>query len=572
LQWSTYYGGNGNDFGSTPSIDVNGNVYLVGGTTCTTTNIISTAAAYQTSFGGGTNWGDAFLVKFNASGVRLWGTYFGGSGDDFGDGSTVDASGNIYMVGVTQTTLGTMIATPGSHQSLYGGGTNDGFIAKFSPSGTLLWSSYYGGSGEDWVNGCVCDNAKNVYFTGYSGSSSGTVIATAGSHQQTYNGGSYDGLIVKFDSTGTRQWGTYYGGSNEDVLVNIAISNIGDLFIGGFTSSNSSTTIASPSSHQSTYGGGSYDCFLAKFNSSGNRIWATYYGGIGSEMGAYCAVDPSGNSYIAGRTTVGSPSLITTPCSYQPNYGGGSTDLFLVKFDPSGTRMWGTYYGGSGTEDFPACSCDGSGNIYLSAPSSSSSGTIMASPGSYQPIYGGGLCDAFLTKFDGCIPVSSINTTPTQNLTVCSNNSTVLTATLNCWADWFNVPSGGSSLFSGSAFTTPNLSANTTYYIEEKSCGISAPRTPVTVTVQICTNLETFGSTEQSVLVYPNPSRDKMFIECKGLCKLSIFNSIGQQVSEILTTSSNINNINVSELPSGVYLLHGTIEDKVFRKKIVIEK
>jgi hypothetical protein len=289
-------------------------------------------------------------------------------------------------------------------------------------------------------------------------------------------------------------------------------------------------------------------------------------------MGAYCAVDPSGNSYIAGRTTVGSPSLITTPCSYQPNYGGGSTDLFLVKFDPSGTRMWGTYYGGSGTEDFPACSCDGSGNIYLSAPSSSSSGTIMASPGSYQPIYGGGLCDAFLTKFDGCIPVSSINTTPTQNLTVCSNNSTVLTATLNCWADWFNVPSGGSSLFSGSAFTTPNLSANTTYYIEEKSCGISAPRTPVTVTVQICTNLETFGSTEQSVLVYPNPSRDKMFIECKGLCKLSIFNSIGQQVSEILTTSSNINNINVSELPSGVYLLHGTIEDKVFRKKIVIEK
>jgi hypothetical protein len=572
LQWSTYYGGSGNDFGSTPSIDVNGNIFLVGGTTCATSNVISTPGAHQTTFGGGSNWGDAFLVKFNSSGVRQWGTYFGGSGDDYGDGSAIDASGNVYIAGVTKTNVSSAIATTGAHQTTYGGGVNDGFMAKFNGLGVCLWSSYYGGTGDDFLNGCVCDTANNVYFCGYTSSVSGTFIATQGSHQQIFNGGLHDGLLVKFDSLGTRLWGTYYGGTGDDLHVNITISGNGDLFIGGFTSSLNDTSIATPNSHQSSYGGGTYDCFVAKFRSSGIRDWASYYGGLGADLGGYCTLDLEENVYLAGRTNTITSNFISTPCSYQRNYGGGISDVFLAKFTSTGSRLWGTYYGGSGTEDFPACTCDYSGNVYLSAPTSSSIDTVIASPGSSQPIYGGGLSDAFLAKFDGCIAISPLNSTPPQNMTICSGNNTMLNTSLTCGANWFNTPTGGTSIFFGNTFTTPNLTATETFYIEENSCGVAAPRTAVTVTVVICTNTPEITRFDTSIIVYPNPSSDKIFIKCKKLDHLVILNSIGQQVANVIGASDDITEVDISQLTSGIYFLRVLVEDKMFNEKIFIRK
>ena len=86
--------------------------------------------SHQATYGGDTY--DAFLVKFAANGVRQWGTYYGGSGIDYGQTCCVDASGFIYLGGYTASNSGTVIATPGSHQSSHGGSTYDAFLVKFT--------------------------------------------------------------------------------------------------------------------------------------------------------------------------------------------------------------------------------------------------------------------------------------------------------------------------------------------------------------------------------------------------------------------------------------------------------
>jgi len=286
----------------------------------------------------------------------------------------------------------------------------------------------------------------------------------------------------------------------------------------------------------------------------------------------YCAVN-SNDIYLSGRTTSFSQSVLTTLCSYQAASGGGFADALLSKFDFKGNRLWSTIYGGNGTVDSSGVSCDASNNVYLTGATNSNNGTIMASSGSQQSNYGGGISDGFIAKFDGCIPVSPMNTNAVQNLTICSRNNTVLNASLTCGAQWYSAPTVGTLLISGSNFTTPILTSNTTFYFEESSCGVAAPRTPVTVTVQICTSIESIELPDKSLIVYPNPSRDKIYIDCTELLSnLFIFNSIGQQVAEVHLSHTGISEVDVSNLATGIYFLQTTLTDKVVTMKIIIEE
>jgi hypothetical protein len=163
--------------------------------------------------------------------------------------------------------------------------------------------------------------------------SSVTAIATLGSHQSTFGGGDYDAFLVKFNSSGVRQWSTYYGGSGEDDSYSCATDASGNVYMTGETSS-SVSAIATVGSHQSSYGGGSKDAFLVKFNSIGVRQWGTYYGSIGYDIGLSCATDATGNVYMLGGTS-STLTAISTISSHQSTFGGGGYDAFLVKFNES---------------------------------------------------------------------------------------------------------------------------------------------------------------------------------------------------------------------------------------------
>jgi hypothetical protein len=271
--------------------------------------------------------GDAFLVKFNSSGVKQWGTYFGGassgaSGMEKGLSCATDALGNVYMVGQTPSTSG--IATTGAHQTIYGGGSCDAFLVKFNSSGVMQWGTYYGGAGVDIGYSCATDATGNVYLAGdtqqeFLPASSG--MTTIGAHQSAYGGGYSDGFLVKFDSNGLRQWGTYYGGSLLDVSFSCATDASGNVYMSGNTQS--SAGIATSGAHQTTVN----DAFLVSFNSSGVRQSGTYYGGIKN----VCTSDASGNVYMAGYTQ--SNSGIATAGAHQTaNGNNGYSDAFLVKF------------------------------------------------------------------------------------------------------------------------------------------------------------------------------------------------------------------------------------------------
>jgi len=142
-------------------------------------------------------------------------------------------------------------------------------ILVIDPS--LLWATYYGGSNNDIGNFTAVDGSGNVYLAGQTES---TNAIASGGHQNTYGGGNIDAFLVKFNSAGTLLWGTYYGGSNNDVGYSTAVDGSGNVYLSGFTSS--SNAIAS-GGHQNTFGG-SGDAFLAKFNSAGTLLWGTYYG------------------------------------------------------------------------------------------------------------------------------------------------------------------------------------------------------------------------------------------------------------------------------------------------------
>ncbi len=255
-----------------------------------------------------------------------------------------------------------------------------------------MWATYYGGA--DWDNfeygSCAISNQGEIISSGTTQSTAN--IATTGAFQTTYKGNT-DGFIVKFDHNGQPVWATYYGGTEQESSLNCTTEPSGNVFLSGTT--NSSTNISTPGSHQPDYGGWT-DGFLVKFDPNGLRQWATYYGGIETDGCSSCVTDGTGNVYICGSAH--SSSGISTPGSHQPNIGsttGGNA--YLAKFDPQGMRIWATYYGGNMVEGGYSCKADANGHVMMCGLSRSANN--VSTPGAHQELPGGGI-DGFLVLFN----------------------------------------------------------------------------------------------------------------------------------------------------------------------------
>ncbi|MBA3648442.1 MAG: T9SS type A sorting domain-containing protein [Chitinophagales bacterium] len=219
--WCTYFSGIGQDRAHALCLDPFGNVYFVG-TAKSKKNFISNGL--QTKFGG---LNDAFLAKFDTSGKYFWSTYYGGTGGEHGRGVKCDGLGNIYFTGWTNSTEPNVISTSGSYQQNLGG-SQDGFLAKFTPDGRRLWGTYFGGISIDLFFGLTIDSQANLYLSG--GTKSENNIATTDALQDTIGGGQ-DVMIVKFDSSGYRMWSSYLGDSVDDNSYDIEIDSFGMIYL-----------------------------------------------------------------------------------------------------------------------------------------------------------------------------------------------------------------------------------------------------------------------------------------------------------------------------------------------------
>jgi len=346
LIWSTYMKAtapNAINYSRDVARDVNGYIYIVGQAGI---NFPTSTGVYQSNHGGGTY--DLFVSKLSPDGTNLiYTSYIGGSDDDKGWGICVNDVGEACVTGYTQSTD---FPTVNSSQATLGGGLYDGIYCKLNATGTsLIYSSYLGGSGNDWAFALALHNSGEIFITGRTNSSN---LATAGAYQIS-SGGMNDVFIAKIGATGNSiSYITYVGGPGYDYGHDIAVNEAGEAFVSGEAGFNFPTTAGA---FQTVYGGGARDAFAVRMNSSGDTlIYATYIGGSdldGSDPNQGMGIDINDNdeAFVSGFTA--STDFPVTAGAFQTTHGGGTYDAFAARISPTGNALvYCTYLGGSNDE------------------------------------------------------------------------------------------------------------------------------------------------------------------------------------------------------------------------------
>ena len=360
LIYCTYLGGRSDDRAFGIAVDSAGNAYVTGWTGSGAFPVVSPA---QSTLGGGK---DAFVAKLNPAGNTLvYSTYLGGALNDSGMGIAVDASGNAYVAGYTYSSnFPTLSAFQTSNK-----GSENAFAAKISSLGTLVYSTYLGGSGSDAASAIAVDSYGSAYVTG---GTTSTNFPTA-SPLQSASGGNQDAFITKLNATGNGLiYSTYLGGSggasgSMEAGTGIAVDSWGAAYVTGVT--NSANFPVTSGVLQASYMGGS-DAFVAKLASAGTSlVYSTYLGGSSFDYAAGIAIDSLGNAYITGYTA---SSDFWSSRALQPA-NAGPYDAFLTKLNPTGTGILSsTYLGGSGSDAANAVAIDPIGNAYIAGFTQSS--------------------------------------------------------------------------------------------------------------------------------------------------------------------------------------------------------
>jgi hypothetical protein len=374
-------------------------------------------SATKTSLNGTT---DAFLSKFDPNGnfqwVRTWGSGPTGGiikmgfGRDAANGLELDQAGNLYVVGLYQSTVdfGSGITATSNAPAGY----NNIFLAKFSPKGTTQWVRTWGGKiGGEGYSVAVDKVRGYVYAEGDWSTSPNTDTVDfnpAGpTHDLHANHGFYDTFLSKYDLNGNFQWARTWGGEGYDDGPGVTVDGDGNVFVGGmYGSQNINFDPAGGSGglgHPATNTGNplSYvDVFLSKFDANGNFQWVRTWGGLDSggkgtvNAGELVAADGAGNVYIIGRFGCANCNFNAGPTgSADIHSSHGDADAFVSKYDTNGNFLWARTWGGADKDGAGGVAVDGANNVYVGGMISS---TVDLGSGA---VTSKGLSDASLTKF-----------------------------------------------------------------------------------------------------------------------------------------------------------------------------
>ena len=286
-------------------------------------------------------------------------TFLGGTGDDhmdvaFSFGSTVvDSKGNIIVVGRTTSTDFPLKDAFQDHVNGY----SDGTISKFHPNGSLLFSTYFGGSSQELITDVAVDSEDNIIIAGITGSSD---LPLMDALQSTFMGGSADGFIAKFSEDGqSLLFSTYFGGTVNDWIYTMNVDSNDRIAISGATTS---TDFPLLNPYQDT-NSGALDIFLSFFEADGQSLlFSTYLGTTGIDHGRRIGFDSQGNILLTGIAAVGD---LATEGAYQEEHAGGSSDAYLAKFDTAGALVYFTFLGGTSTEWGNDLAVDSEDNVVI---------------------------------------------------------------------------------------------------------------------------------------------------------------------------------------------------------------
>jgi uncharacterized protein (TIGR03437 family) len=323
--------------------------------------------------------------------VLTYSSYLGG-GNSMAVRVATDAQGNAYLTGAT--TSRSFPVTSGGTPSIASGTYDDVFVTKFNSQGTMVYSTYVGGSGDDIGLGIAVDSSGQAHVTGSTVSSDFPMHAAA---QSVYKGHG-DAFVFALNAAGTGfVYSTYLGGSAVDAGTAIAVDMQGNAYVAGATASADFPTLnalqaalkgGKGGSGQSRFALG--DVFVTKLSPAGAIVYSTYYGGGNDEAPVAIAVDSSGSPYVAGFTT--SQDFPVTSTALQAKYGGAGSnsqittgDAFVFKLKPDGSQaVYSTYLGGSADDVACGIAVDSSGNAYVAGSTFSANfPTVNAAQGTY---------------------------------------------------------------------------------------------------------------------------------------------------------------------------------------------
>jgi len=312
-QWTKQLGSSGRDSANGVATDSSGNVYVTG----------VTFGGLDCNTSAGAN--DLFVVKYNSSGTKQWTKQLGSVSSDFANGVATDSSGNVYVAG----------GTYGGLDGNTSAGNTDLFVVKYNSSGTRQWTKQLGTAEYDEARGVATDSSGNVYVAG----------GTKGNLNGNSNSGRTDLFVIKYNSSGTRQWTKQLGTWQTDLANGVATDSSGNVYVTGVTYRHLDGNTSA----------GSADLFVVKYNSSGKKQWTKQLGTSSRDHARGVVTDSSGNVYVTGDTYGG----------LDGNTNAGYNDLFVVKYLDNGTKQWTKQLGTSSDDLASGVATDSSGNVYV---------------------------------------------------------------------------------------------------------------------------------------------------------------------------------------------------------------
>jgi hypothetical protein len=648
LCWSTYYGGDGNEESAEDIVTDDDGFFYVTGYTNSTNFPYTFGGLYSSHFAND----DVFIIKFtpNGSGLNniVWATYYGGSlGSEHGEGIAVTSGSDpdVYVTGWTSSF--DFPVTPTAYQQYLNGSSTftqfqDAFIIRLDNTGqNNIWTTFFGGDLTELSHDIVVNSVGDVYVCGSTNTNNAfatnlfpihTSTASADPYNENYysGGGSTDlgdGFIARFSSSNVFEWGSYYGGDQEDELVSMAVMNDDEIVaVGGTRSSNSGYTIGGGNyvaqhngnlplcgptgcfDNSQLYGGGDRDILVTYFTSGDQLFYSTYLGGNGTE-------NLSWHSRVAsigaqrGFTLVGGTSSTNFPMNnnntqFHQNSNVGNYDAIIVRIK-NVSLDYSTYFGGGGYDVAFGITIDVSnpsapGNYFISGQTSSTvaetnycQATTSTKfpfcynyPNSYRHGFGGGESDAFIASFnntDQLVWSSYVG----GGGTTCSTGDCDDEAGISI-ANYQYPGHATPSVYMVGYSMAPHT--DTYPLVEDPNCYFQGPVNVWIHSIKDAVISRFDGSalvgiseTEKSNLnlsLFPNPSSGEFtlefFLEEPAFFNLTVINSFGQIVLNDSNKKKAIGKIqqqiNLDNCADGIYLVQLNIEGRIITTRMVIQK
>lgn len=468
---------------------------------------------------------DSFVAKFNNTGNPQWAISFGGIYDDNALGIDMDASGNVYVVGSFISPALVCGTT-----TLTNSGFGDLFVVKIDANGNFLWAKNYGDGGSNQATSVSVDISGNAIVVGSFNSASLTINTT------TLTGsGNDDAFVMKINPSGTPQWAQSFGDNLAEIANGVATDNSGNIFISGFFKS---AQLATGSSTLINNSPATADLFLIKLNNAGTVINSNSAGDFLDEIGTGVTVDNSGNVILTGYYF--SPTLTVGTSTLSNN---GNRDVLAVKFNNNCNVIWARGGGGSNDDYGYGIAADAVGNIYINGHNHSFFSTYGT-----QTLTINGVGDGFLVAYNASGSVLWIDGVGG------ANDEGWNTVSLD----------GAGNIYCGGYFASPSISLGTTNLISNGNADMMIAK--MLNTTGIKTN-----ELNHDLVVFPNPSNGIFTIRlaAKEEFKCEIYNEQGELLL-IQSNQQDLQQIDLSNHPKGIYLVRVLTQTTVSTKKIII--